>query len=171
MKVLILSDSHGWEDEIQLLVDRHKEEVDAILHCGDSELTADSSCLEEVTTVRGNCDFGADFPEEVVKDVKGTRFFVAHGHLLNIKMTAMNLLYRGEEEGAHILCHGHSHIPVAVQEGDKIIINPGSIRLPRQYPVGSYVIVEVAEEQIHVDFFTLEGKKITDLSESFSKIS
>ncbi|RKL65967.1 YfcE family phosphodiesterase [Salipaludibacillus neizhouensis] len=171
MKALIMSDSHGWEKEVQLLVDRHKQEVDAIFHCGDSELTSDSGCLEAVTTVRGNCDFGDDFPEEVVEEVRDTRFLIAHGHLLNIKMTPTNLIERGNEEEADILCHGHSHIPVAMQENNKIIINPGSIRLPRQYPIGTYVIVETSEDEVDVTFLSMAGNKIEDLSKNFKKTS
>lgn len=168
MKALIMSDSHGWDNEVKMVVDRHRNEVDAIFHCGDSELTGESPALEGVKTVRGNCDFGKDFPEEIVETVKGTTIFVAHGHLLNVKKTEMNLIYKGEEHGAKIVCHGHTHVPVAVQENNLVILNPGSMRLPREYPVGSYVIVDVNESDIHVNFFNIDGKKLSDLSKGFS---
>lgn len=168
MKALIMSDSHGWDNEVKMLVDRHRHDVDAIFHCGDSELTGQSSALEGVGTVRGNCDFGNDFPEEIVETVKGTTIFVAHGHLLNVKVTEVNLIHKAEEFDAKIVCHGHTHIPGAVKENDIIILNPGSVRLPRQYPVGTYVIIEVSEQDIHVDFFNLDGEKLSDLSKIFS---
>ncbi|WP_256593134.1 metallophosphoesterase family protein, partial [Pseudomonas sp. 2822-15] len=71
--------------------------------------------LDNVISVKGNCDFG-NFPEEIIQDVKGTRFFVGHGHLLNVKMTEMNLIFKGEEVGANVVCFGHTHIPVAIKE-------------------------------------------------------
>jgi uncharacterized protein len=169
MKALIMSDSHGWGQEVKEVIDRHKEEVDAVFHCGDSELEKSSEALQNVYTVRGNCDFGPDFPEEIVETVKGTTFFVGHGHLLNVKMTEMNLIYKGEESQADIVCYGHTHVPAAVQEKNLIILNPGSMRLPRQYPVGTYVLLEREGEEISVNFYSLEGKKIDDLSKTFHK--
>ncbi|UTW68917.1 metallophosphoesterase family protein [Anaerobacillus sp. HL2] len=38
MKVLIISDSHGLKEELFELLNRYEKEVDAIVHCGDSEL-------------------------------------------------------------------------------------------------------------------------------------
>ncbi|UCZ52152.1 metallophosphoesterase [Bacillus shivajii] len=170
MKALIMSDSHGWTEEVQQVVDRHKNEVDVMFHCGDSELKADAPCLQNVRTVRGNCDFDSTFKEELVEEVVETRFFVAHGHLLNVKMTEMNLLFKGEETGADIICYGHTHIPVAVQEKGKVIINPGSMRLPRQVKEGTYVILEATDATFHVTFFNMDGEKVENLSKSFSKI-
>ncbi|UTR15519.1 metallophosphoesterase [Salipaludibacillus sp. LMS25] len=169
MRALIMSDSHGWENDLKVVVDRHRAEVDAIFHCGDSELSATSPALENVFTVRGNCDHGSDFPEEIVETVNGTTFFVGHGHLLNVKMTEMNLIYKGEEASADILCYGHTHIPVATEEKGKIIINPGSMRLPRQYNVGSYVIVDTSDTAVNVNFYSIKGQRLDDLSKSFSK--
>ncbi|WP_416151409.1 metallophosphoesterase family protein [Salipaludibacillus sp. HK11] len=169
MKALVMSDSHGWDNEVKKIVDRHRNDVDAIFHCGDSELSGDASALDGVRTVKGNCDFGSDFPEEYVESVKDTTVFVAHGHLLNVKMTEMNLIYKGEETEAQVVCYGHTHIPAAVQEHNIVILNPGSMRLPRDYPVGTYVIVETTEKDIYVDFYNLKGEKMTDISKKFHK--
>lgn len=38
MNVLIISDSHGLEEELQTIAKRHEAEVDLMIHCGDSEL-------------------------------------------------------------------------------------------------------------------------------------
>ncbi|PYZ93672.1 YfcE family phosphodiesterase [Salipaludibacillus keqinensis] len=167
MKALVMSDSHGWDAEVKKIVDRHRYEVDALFHCGDSELSASSSALNEVYTVRGNCDFGTDFPEECVEDVADMRFFVAHGHLLNVKTSEMNLIYKGMETESQIICYGHTHVPLAIQEKNMVILNPGSMRLPRQYPKGTYVIVETKENEIEVNFYDLDGNKLADLSKNF----
>ncbi|WP_096189597.1 metallophosphoesterase family protein [Evansella halocellulosilytica] len=171
MKALIMSDSHGWDEQVQQVVDRHQHEVDAMFHCGDSELNGHAEPLKNVITVRGNCDFGNDFKEEEIKEIEGVKFFIAHGHLLNVKMTEMNILLRGEESGADVICYGHTHVPVAVQEKGKVIINPGSMRLPRRFHVGTYVIVTVDENEVVVDFYDVAGTKVEELSKSFSRNS
>ncbi len=38
-KILIISDSHGWTEELEIVKQRHKDEVDYMIHCGDSELS------------------------------------------------------------------------------------------------------------------------------------
>lgn len=167
MKALIMSDSHGWEKEVTSIIERHRNDVDAFFHCGDSELFGGSAVLKDVNTVRGNCDFGADFPEEMIEVVVGTKFYVAHGHLLNVKMTAMNLVYKAQESGADIVCFGHTHVPVAFEEQGVIIINPGSMRLPREVNVGTYVIVEKNDSSIKVTFYSLDGKEQENLSKTF----
>ena len=47
MKVLIMSDSHGLTHEISMITDRHKQEVAAMIHCGDSELERNDPHMEE----------------------------------------------------------------------------------------------------------------------------
>ena len=57
MRALIVSDSHGFTDELLMIKNRHKDEVDIMLHCGDSELEAASEEMDSFIAVRGNCDF------------------------------------------------------------------------------------------------------------------
>lgn len=168
MKVLIMSDSHGWKEEVQEVINRHADEVDGIIHCGDSELNADAPVFQETQVVRGNCDMDGALPEEINKKIGPLTFFIAHGHLLNVKTTAMNLLYKAEETSADVICFGHTHVPAALQEKGRILINPGSMRLPREYPHGTYVILEQLENQVDVNFYSLEGSKAEELSKTFT---
>lgn len=168
MKALILSDSHGWTRQLNDIIQRHQDEIDVIFHCGDSELATSASELAGVDTVRGNCDFLGEFPEYIVKDVNGIRFFVCHGHLLNVKMTEMNLIYKAKENDAAIACFGHTHVPVAVMEDNLLIVNPGSIRQPRNYPRGTYAIIETNKTQVKVDFYSVNGEHEKNLSKIFS---
>lgn len=169
MKALIVSDSHGWTKQLHKIIERHQNDVDIIFHCGDSELSNTAPELEGVHVVQGNCDLLGDFPTEIVKEVDGYRFFVCHGHLLNVKMTEMNLIYKARENEATIACFGHTHVPVAVMEDDLLIVNPGSIRQPRRYPVGTYAIIEADETEIRVDYFSVDGTHEKNLSKIFSK--
>ncbi|WP_042146211.1 metallophosphoesterase [Paucisalibacillus sp. EB02] len=162
-KIVILSDSHGLTNDIQKIKDREK--ADLVFHCGDSELREDAKELENVITVAGNCDFYGNFPIDQKKVINGITFFVVHGHLHNVKMNLMNLAYRAEEENADVICFGHSHIAGAEKVGTKLFINPGSIRLPRLRTEKTYAVLTwESSGKIEVDFFTIEGQKVEELS-------
>ncbi|MCD7032854.1 metallophosphoesterase [Metabacillus sp. GX 13764] len=167
MKVLIMSDSHGLTDEVREIADRHKEEVSAVIHCGDSELALNDEHVRGMQIVRGNCDDDMALPEELAVDVEGYRFLVVHGHLHSIKTTLMNVKYRAEEENAQIICFGHSHIAGAELEDGKLFINPGSIRLPRVRPVKTYAILEAEGTKANVLFYDEKGNPVEELSQSF----
>lgn len=168
MKVLIMSDSHGWTEEVSHIIKRHEQEVDGVIHCGDSELNADTEILEQTAVVRGNCDMDSALPEEMKQTFGSLTFFIAHGHLLNVKTTAMNLLYKAEEVSADVVCFGHTHVAAAVQEKGTVLINPGSMRLPRDYPKGTYVLAEKKEDQLEVNFYDMKGNFVEELSKTFS---
>lgn len=164
-KVLIMSDSHGLTDEIFPIVERHKSEVDQMLHCGDSELDVDAAELESFMKVGGNMDFDNRFPEETTFTVEDLTFLGVHGHLHNVKASLMQLSYRAEEEGAQVVCFGHTHVAGAEKVGNQLFINPGSIRLPRQRNIKTYAIVSWDnKKEVSVDFYDEEGSKIQELS-------
>ena len=58
-KILIMSDSHSWQEELMPVIERHREEVDYMLHCGDSELAKHDQVLQDFLVVRGNCNLSA----------------------------------------------------------------------------------------------------------------
>lgn len=164
-KILIMSDSHGLTDEITEIVERHKSEVDQMLHCGDSELDADAPELAEFMKVGGNMDFDFRFPEETTFTVEDITFFGAHGHLHHVKSSLNQLSYRAEEEGAQIVCFGHTHIAGAEKVGGQLFINPGSIRLPRQRNIKTYAIVHwETVSEVTVDFYDEAGNMLPDWS-------
>jgi putative phosphoesterase len=168
MKVLIMSDSHGLTDEIVDIKNRHKDEVNLMFHCGDSELSAQSSELKSFQGVKGNCDFESNFPNERIEDVNGVSLYLTHGHLYNVKSTLMNLKYRALELNAKIACYGHSHIAGAELIDGILFINPGSIRLPVLRRQKTYAILEVEGNIANVMFYEVNGQIIEELSEQFT---
>lgn len=158
-KVLILSDSHGLTDEIDVIKARHNVEVN--IHCGDSELAVDAPYLAGFQTVRGNCDWRADFPEELLLEVGGIRIYVTHGHLYQVKSTLTPLQLRAKEVNADIVCFGHSHIAYAEEIDNQLLINPGSIRLPQASNIPTYVMIEWENEQeVQVTFYSVNGESL-----------
>ncbi|WP_085523202.1 metallophosphoesterase family protein [Tuberibacillus sp. Marseille-P3662] len=168
MKLLLTSDSHGMEDELLTLYDRHKDDVSDYLHAGDSERQPDSPEMKPYKAVQGNCDFpdGA-YPNHRVESYGDHRLLITHGHLYRIKMTAMPLYYKAQETESTIVCHGHSHVAGAYQEGGVIFINPGSLRLPRERPEQTYAILDIQESKVSIQFLNIDGDEVSDLSCQF----
>ncbi|MCM3717848.1 metallophosphoesterase family protein [Fictibacillus phosphorivorans] len=167
-KALIVSDSHGLREELITIKKRHEDEINLLIHCGDSELETDARELSGYVTVRGNMDFiGKDFPNEAIEMLGDKCVYITHGHLYDVKMSHMALAYRAEETGASFACFGHSHVAEAYEREGMIFINPGSIRLPRGTFEKTYAILEVNEGNTSVVFYSLDGKRIDHLSKEF----
>ncbi|MCT2537919.1 metallophosphoesterase [Aquibacillus koreensis] len=164
-KVLIMSDSHGLRKEVAMIKDRHKDSVDQVIHCGDSELDMDAPELYDFMKVAGNCDIDGRYPNEIDFSVQDLTFFVTHGHLFQVKTTLMPLSYRAEELGANVICFGHSHIAGAEVVKGRLFINPGSVRLPRGRKEPTYAILSwEAKQDVTVDFYDVSGDKIEEMT-------
>ncbi|WP_338451440.1 metallophosphoesterase [Niallia oryzisoli] len=168
MKVLIVSDSHGMTTELAKLKEIHGSEVEYFVHCGDSELAPGETALKEFITVRGNCDFYEEFPEDIVKKIGGRTFFITHGHRYSVKSDLIKLSYRAKEAGADIACFGHSHYLGAEMVNGTLFINPGSIRLPRGRRERSYVILDIQENAYEIKVFDLDKGELPELRQVFS---
>lgn len=162
---MILSDSHGLTDEVTQIVDRFK--VDKIIHCGDFCVEATLPPFATMLKVRGNCDFAIDVPLKKVVEWQGLRAIVVHGHKYRVKEGYLQLSYLAEEEKAHIVLFGHSHLPVSFVEKGTLFINPGSIYRPRGYPTPTFVIADLEKQDesflVKVNYYNLDYKKMTDL--------
>ncbi|WP_033828264.1 YfcE family phosphodiesterase [Bacillus andreraoultii] len=151
MNILICSDSHGLEKELFQLKNMHPN-MDFYLHCGDSELEKDHPAIQGFHIVRGNCDYGDDFPLQAVIETGKEKIFITHGHLHHVKTNLMNLRYEAMEHNATIACFGHSHILGYEMIDGMLFINPGSMAFPRGRKERTYIILEVQDEKkiIHV---------------------
>ncbi|MBM4762478.1 metallophosphoesterase [Bacillus sp. B15-48] len=167
-KILIVSDSHGSTEMLEELKLRHQQEVNQMIHCGDSELTDNHESINGYIAVKGNCDFYGDFPEEVIVEVAEYKILVVHGHLYSVKSSLLRLSYRAEELGANIVCFGHSHLLGAEMIKDVLFINPGSVRLPRGRRERTYVILELTNQKALLHVYDIDRGKLDSLTEEFS---
>ncbi|MCA1057842.1 metallophosphoesterase [Rossellomorea aquimaris] len=167
MKLLVVSDSHGSKEELVDLSKKYQSDVDAMIHCGDSELSADDPALSSYLIVRGNCDMDARLPDDLVEDVDGHSIMVTHGHLYGIKMSLMKLRYRAEEVGAKFVFFGHSHTLGAELNNGILFLNPGSILLPRGRSERTYALVNAEEQEINVTFLTHDHVVLDELTQTF----
>ena len=128
MRILIVSDSHGHNENIQKAV--AYETPDLILHLGDHD--KDCSVIEQdhpeipLRTVRGNCDRSSAGLDEDEFTFAGKRFYMTHGHLYGVKTGKASIISFAESRGIDILLFGHTHIPFYKEHNDLVVINPGS---------------------------------------------
>lgn len=169
MKLLVVSDSHGWNTVLTDLKRRYANKVDAMIHCGDSELSADDPAIEGYTIVRGNCDMEDQFPNDMLESVEDSRVFVTHGHRYDVKMTLLNLTYKAKEHSADFVFFGHTHTAGVEQQDGIIYLNPGSISLPKGRREKTYAIVEVDKKKTVVHFYDEKHHEIEEMRTKFKR--
>lgn len=130
MKILILSDSHGRLDALRTAVER--EQPERVFHLGD--VLGDARGLAKIfpdlpiDMVAGNCDGGVDDPAERTVTVEGVKFLLTHGHRYWVKLGTGKLRSRAEEEGANMVCFGHTHeAQCRMFSGGLWMVNPGTV--------------------------------------------
>ncbi len=120
MKILILSDNHYKKIALDL------SKYDFVLHAGDYGEEDDFLVSNGVSLVRGNCDSKGEL-ERVIK-INNLTIFITHGHLYNVKMDYLRLIYKAMSVNANICIFGHTHIQECFIENGIYFINPGAYK-------------------------------------------
>lgn len=144
MKILVVSDTHGRDRELETAVEREAP-FDKLIHCGDVEgreifieALADCPCC----IVAGNNDFFCDLPREQEITIGGKKALVTHGHYYGASIDLSGIADEARSRGCEIAFFGHTHKPVVAQKNGVLVINPGSLAYPRQSGrKSSYVIL------------------------------
>jgi len=157
MKLIIASDIHGSEYYMKQLKERFEaEEAEQLILLGDiyyhgprNPLPKDynpqgvanilNSMYEKVICIRGNCDSEVDemiskfkFTESMQLYVNNKKILLTHGHKLNAD--ELDNFY-------DIVIYGHLHTGFITKTGKITMINTGSISLPKNNSVNSYVLL------------------------------
>lgn len=161
MKVLIASDIHGSAAACQHLLERFEAiQADHLLLLGDilyhgprndlpknydPKRTAQllNAYKDRIIAVRGNCDgevdqMVLDFPITADYNVllmNGYRIFASHGHVYSPEH--LPALKQGD-----CFLFGHIHIPTIREENGIMLLNPGSITLPKCDNPATYAVLE-----------------------------
>jgi len=155
MKVLVVSDTHGRDENLEWVVS-YETPIDAMIHCGDVEGSEDyfEALLDcPVYMVRGNNDFFSDLHSEIIVELGGKKIMVTHGHYYGVSMGPERLIDEGLDRGVDIVMFGHTHRPFFLEEKDIIVLNPGSLSYPRQSRrEPTYLIMEI-DEKNNLNFF------------------
>lgn len=142
MKILIISDSHGDTDNIELIAKKEKN-LDMVLHCGDGARDFDyiASILHcQVRGVVGNCDFFAGGSSVAEFELEGKKIHMEHGNRLPYHSPS-ELMGIAKMNGYNLLLYGHTHCQYIQHDGNYSVVNPGSISKPRD-GMPSYIILK-----------------------------
>ena len=153
LRILILSDSHGRNENVELAIAQVREEIgefQMLIHLGD---VGDARELESLAgvpcyIVRGNTDYDAKLLNANVIEAGGHRIFATHGHLYQVDMRLDLLRFAALENDCDIAMYGHTHVPYLEEDPDDVtILNPGSISKPRQADHRyTYMVMEIDDE-------------------------
>ena len=161
MKILIASDIHGSAHYCRkLLAALERENTQRMILLGDilyhgprndlpveyapKEVIAMLNPLKDrIYSVRGNCEAEVDqmvldFPvlaDYCLLPAGQHMIFCTHGHLYH--ENHLPPMMSGD-----CLLYGHTHIPRAELCGDKWMLNPGSVSLPKEGNPPSYAVLE-----------------------------
>ncbi len=157
MKVMFISDIHGISTNLNKIKERFNElECDKLVVLGDlyyigprNKMHPDynisnvedflNTFKDKLICIKGNCDSEVDimishFPiinELGLIEVDSRDFYLTHGHIYN---------ENNWQKPNSILIYGHLHTPFIKEKEGTIFINPGSISLPREGNLPSYLV-------------------------------
>lgn len=161
MKLLIASDIHGSAWYCEKLLEAYEREGaqrmillgDILYHGPRNDLPKEYAPKEvirmlnerkqEIYAVRGNCEAEVDqmvleFPvlaDYMVLFAGDKAIYATHGHVYNEN----NL---PPMKPGDVLLHGHTHVLRADQVGDILILNPGSVSIPKEGNPPTYAVLE-----------------------------
>lgn len=147
-RVLIVSDSHGRNENIQKALEKAGK-IDLMIHLGDvgrEYLQVERMAGVPTYMVAGNNDYGGFLRDMCVIYIGSHKVLLTHGHRQGVHFSVDRLRYLALENECDIAMYGHTHVPF-LDEGDVTILNPGSISLPRQMGhKKTFMIMEIDEE-------------------------
>ena len=161
MKYMFASDIHGSAYYCKKMLEAYqKEQADRLVLLGDllyhgprNDLPREYAPKEvikmlndkknEIYAVRGNCEAEVDqmvleFPvmaDYCILAVDGLTFYATHGHVYNQD-------HLPPMKSGDILIHGHTHVLKAEQRDGYILLNPGSVSIPKEGNPPTYAVLE-----------------------------
>ena len=129
MKLLILSDSHGEQEFMQLAVRRERPDA------GDPSRRPLRRCRPSCGGIlrpagperpRQLRSWGPPRAETLLRTFEGVRIFGTHGHRYGVKQGLLRFSLAAQEQQAQVALFGHTHIPYCRQEGGLWLLNPGA---------------------------------------------
>lgn len=154
MKILIVSDTHRRDGNLQTVIEKTAP-FDMLIHLGDAEGSEDrieTWCREQnedcqIHMILGNNDFFSSLDREKEITIGAYRAFLTHGHFYSVSVGTERLADEARDRKVQIAMFGHTHKPYLDTQNDLTILNPGSLSFPRQdgrRP--SYMIMELDGE-------------------------
>lgn len=159
MKILLVSDTHYFNENLERILEKYKKQVNCCIHCGDSSLDADHPLMTQFDyVVQGNHD---DYPYPIYQN--HPYFIVTHGHKYDVYNGYEKLIELSKKYNVRFCFHGHTHVPTLQHIDNITFINPGSLMMNRgSYGYGTYVILDINEHDYHIQFYHHETDEPAD---------
>ena len=143
MKLVVMSDSHGYNDNVRTVLKKEKG-ADYFIHLGD--LCCDSRLFPQLIVIRGNNDYDHDLPLQLVSEFNGVRFFICHGHRFLFYSREKEIAQEARRNHCQYALFGHSHeFCDEVIDGVRLL-NPGSLMYNRSGEEIGYLIIEISDD-------------------------
>ncbi|MBP2071133.1 MULTISPECIES: metallophosphoesterase [Thermoanaerobacterium] len=145
MRLFVTSDTHGMIQSVRNIL-KNLKNIDYIIHLGDYYRDAIELNREfgiPTLYVYGNCDFGDKEKYEKIIDIDGRRILLTHGHKYYVKFEKSIIIEKAREYGVDAVFYGHTHVPLVYNDGDMIVLNPGSPSMPREGSSRTVSIVNI----------------------------
>jgi len=147
MKILVVSDTHGDSGRLKEVLDRNND-FDMLIHLGDGENDfREIQALyptKGMVYVAGNCDYGVHSDEHIAV-AGGQKILCCHGHRYGVNFGIEMLASVALQKECSIALYGHTHVPKIETLGGVMVMNPGSLTLPRGGSERSYGVIEISE--------------------------
>lgn len=152
MKIAVISDSHGCNNEIDYVL-KNESDADLFLHCGD--ICVDQDVYSNIVTVCGNNDY-YDYPLERIINLKSHRILMLHSHTVSYFNREQLLVEKAHKHDCDIVCFGHTHVALHKEIEGVHLVNPGSLYCSRDGRSISYAIITIDQDDIQVKIRFIE---------------
>ncbi|MCL6638875.1 MAG: phosphodiesterase [Firmicutes bacterium] len=184
MKIGIISDTHGDARSWQKVMAGPFKDARLLIHAGDilyhgprnpviagydppALAALINGCPVPVLFARGNCDAAVDqlvleYPVQapyVFLQIGNFRIMAHHGDGLD----RAEILRLARRYQADLFISGHTHVPLLEQEGEVVLLNPGSPSLPKGDGRASVALLECGEGFFDVKVIYFEDGAVLEL--------
>ena len=130
-KFIVISDTHGKANEKLNSLLPEINSGDFLVHLGDGANDLDKiydkiKC--DVYRVGGNCDFGLDYPTDILVETEAGKILFTHGHTHSVRYGDLTSLYFFALQNNCVSAfYGHTHSAYTGIKNGLVLVNPGSL--------------------------------------------
>ena len=151
MRVLVLSDSHGFVRNLRAVLQKESD-CALVFFLGDGLRDMEHIRPEfpqmQFICVRGNNDWSAaqGIDDYAYKYIEGHTVIATHGHRCGVRSSLQPLAAKALDVRGDVALYGHTHIPRQEYVGGVLCVNPGALC------DGRYAVLEFRKEGVEVTF-------------------
>lgn len=127
-EIIVASDTHGQNYLLDELSKAYPH-ADLFLHCGDLE--EDVVNYPNWLFVRGNNDWDSNMPEGRIVTIANIRIYITHSQYFSYGRREEQLVEVAKKNNCQLVLFGHTHVGLIRNIDGILLVNPGSMVLPR----------------------------------------